>query len=155
MSFWFCYGFGTQVQNIITGNIRIASSKVCTDFSLPLLLLASLETKILNISLHRVRNLTGTGLGFTGQHTKKTRSLNVLYSDCPFHSVWVLLIYISFLSVIQLPKDQVFSYMLMKNRCREKTTRAGVHFTMPKEPWMTFILLQIKPVNKSLSLCKQ
>lgn len=31
MSFWFCYGFGTQVQNIITGNIRITSCKVFID----------------------------------------------------------------------------------------------------------------------------
>lgn len=77
-------------------------------------------------------------MGFSDQHTKKTRSLKALYSDCSFHSVyWVLLIYISFLSLIQLPKDQVFSYVLMKNRSREKTTHAGVYFTMPKEPWMT------------------
>lgn len=32
MSFWFCYGFGTQEQNIITGNIRIASFKVLIHF---------------------------------------------------------------------------------------------------------------------------
>lgn len=124
-----------------------------TCFSLPWLLLASLEMKILNTSLHCLCTLAGIGLDFTDQHTKKTRSLNALYSDCSFHSVyWVFLIYISFLSVIQLPKDHISSYMLMKNRHREKTTHAGVHFTMPKEPWMTFTLLQIKPVNKSVSL---
>lgn len=125
MSFWFCYGFGTHVQNIITGNIRVWSCKVFMFQSL----LAAIEFTgnwkywILIIIIRpeclcsQVQDWVAS---FTDQCTKKSKSLSTVYSDWSCHNVcWVLLIYISFLSVIQLQKGQVFSYALMKNKSKD------------------------------------
>lgn len=133
MSFWFCYGFGTRVQNIITGRSRGWSRKVFTAlFPSPLAPggsagngeqrtppVASAYTSPAPTWSDRHRTGWGVVQIVTYKEWKskcfRVRLLISYWLLCPLA---LQLVFIRFSG----KKDQVFSCVLRKNGSRDETT---------------------------------